>query len=125
MPIFISYSEKDTAPYSSLCFALESAGIEYWDNKKMKAGVSLKDQLREAITKCEICIFIVTRSSITSTWCLAETGAFWGVGKRIILYVANPDIAKDKLPPLFQGDLHTCDVREVIRQVKEASEQTT
>jgi len=120
MPVFISYSEKDTAPYTSLCFALESEKVDYWNPKDMKAGISLKDQLKEAITKCDVCIFIVTRSSIDSKWCLAETGAFWGAGKRIILYVANPDIGQQKIPPLFQGDLQTCDVREVIRQSKEA-----
>jgi TIR domain len=120
MPVFISYSEKDTAPYTSLCFALESEKVDYWNPKGMKAGISLKDQLKDAINKCDVCIFIVTRSSIDSKWCLAETGAFWGAGKRIILYVANPDIGQQKIPPLFQGDLQTCDVREVIRQSKEA-----
>jgi len=120
MPVFISHSEKDTAPYTSLCFALESAKLEYWNPKDMKSGLSLKGQLREAITKCDVCIFIVTRSSIDSKWCLAETGAFWGAGKRIILYVANPDISEQKIPPLFQGDLQTCDIREIISQAKEA-----
>lgn len=123
MPIFISYSDKDTAAYSSLCFVLESEKLEYWNTKTMKAGVSLKDQLRMAINKCDVCIFIATRSSVNSKWCLAETGAFWGAGKRIILYVANPDIDKKEMPPLFEGDLWICDVREVIRQAREAIEE--
>jgi TIR domain/Super-infection exclusion protein B len=120
MSIFISYSEKDVAAYSSLCFALESERLEYWNTRTMKAGVSLKDQLREAINKCDVCIFIATRSSVNSKWCLAETGAFWGAGKRIILYVADPDIDKDEMPPLFEGDLWICNVRDVINQTKGA-----
>ena len=120
MPVFVSYSERDQGPYSSLCIALESAGIEYWDPKKMRLGSSLKEQLKKAIAECDICIFLATRSSVESQWCLAEIGAFWGAGKRIILYKANPDIDETRLPPIFQGDLWTCNVRDLLHQTKEA-----
>lgn len=115
--IFISYSQKDEAPFTSLCLALDAANLPYW-KQKLKAGASLKDQLREAISKCDVCIFIATRSSVTSQWCLNEIGAFWGAEKRIVLFSANPDI-ENELPPLFKGDYWTCDAREVISQVRE------
>src|SRR5438270_9572254 len=67
------------------------------------------------------CIFVATRDSVKSQWCLNEIGAFWGAGKRIILYAANADI-ENKLPPLFKGDYRTSDAREVIRQVREELE---
>lgn len=118
--IFISYSLKDEAAYTSLCMALESATLPYW-KQNLKAGASLKDQLRDAISKCDVCIFVATRSSVTSPWCLNEIGAFWGAGKRIVLYAANADI-ENKLPPLFKGDYWTADTREVIRQVREELE---
>lgn len=119
--IFISYSLKDEAPFTSLCLALEAANVPYWKGQ-LRAGASLKDQLRDAISKCDICIFIATRSSVTSQWCLNEIGAFWGAGKRIIIFSANPDI-ENKLPPLFKGDYWTCDARAVISQVKEELEE--
>lgn len=115
--IFISYSQKDEAAFSSLCLALESAGLPYWPGR-LKAGEPLKDQLRDAISKCEVCIFVATRTSVTSKWCLNEIGAFWGAGKRIILYAANHDI-EGELPPLFRGDYWTSNAREVISQVRE------
>src|SRR5947209_19485944 len=118
--IFISYSLKDEAAYTSLCMALESANLPYW-KQNLKAGAPLKDQLKDAISKCDVCIFVATRDSVKSQWCLNETGAFWGAGKRIILYAANADI-ENKLPPLFKGDYWTSDAREVIRQVKEELE---
>ncbi len=114
--IFISHSEKDKAAYTSLLAALKSNNLDYWNPNAMRAGGSLKDQLRDAISRCHICIFIATRSSIKSKWCLAETGAFWGAGKRIILYKADPDI---ELPPLFRGDLSTSDINQVIEQIEE------
>jgi hypothetical protein len=119
--IFISYSLKDEASYSSLCLALEAANLSYW-NQNLKAGTPLKDQLREAISKCDVCIFVATRDSAISQWCLNEIGAFWGAGKRIILYVANAGV-ENKLPPLFKGDFWTSDAREVIRQVREALDE--
>jgi hypothetical protein len=115
--IFISYSLKDEASYTSLCLALESANLPYW-KQDLRAGASLKDQLREAISKCDVCIFVATRDSVASQWCLNEVGAFWGAGKRIILYAANAGI-ENKFPPLFKGDFWTSDAREVIRQVRE------
>jgi hypothetical protein len=118
--IFISYSLKDEGAYTSLCLALEAANLTYWKNN-LKAGAPLKDQLRDAISNCNVCIFVATRSSVTSQWCLNEIGAFWGAGKRIILYAANAEI-ETKLPPLFKGDYWTADAREVIRQVREELE---
>jgi hypothetical protein len=120
--IFISYSLKDEASYTSLCLALESANLPYW-KQNLKAGAPLKDQLRDAISKCDVCIFVATRGSVTSQWCLNEIGAFWGAGKRIILYAANADI-ENKLPPLFKGDYWTSDAREVINQVREELEKS-
>jgi hypothetical protein len=119
--IFISYSLKDEAPFSSLCLALEAAGLPYWKGQ-LESGESLKEQLRKAISECDLCIFIATRSSVISQWCLCEIGAFWGAGKRIILYSANPDI-ENKLPPLFKGDYYTGDARKVISEVKEELER--
>lgn len=117
--IFISYSLKDEAPFTSLCLALESTGLPYWDGR-LKSGASLKEQLGDAISKCEVCIFIATKNSIVSPWCLNEIGAFWGAGKRIILYSADHDV---ELPPLFKGDYKISNAREVIRQVREEFEE--
>ena len=119
--IFISYSQKDEAAFTSLCLALEAARLPYWPGR-LKAGQSLKEQLRDAITKCDVCIFVATKNSVNSQWCLNEIGAFWGAGKRIVLYAANNDIEND-LPPLFKGDFWTSNAREVIEQVREELEE--
>jgi DNA-binding MarR family transcriptional regulator len=117
--IFISYSQKDQAQYSSLCVALEHERLPYWKTETMQTGDSLKRQLVEAIRRCDVCIFIATRTSVESKWCLAETGAFWGAGKRIVLFKADSAIDARKMPPLFEGDLWTNDVRTVINQARD------
>ena len=112
--VFISHSHKNEASYSSLCLALDSSGVSRWDVSRLTLGRSLSDGLREAINECEICIFLATKRSIKSSWCLAELGAFWGAKKKVIIYQAEPDIEKSEIPPQFQGDLWTSDAKKLL-----------
>jgi hypothetical protein len=82
VPAFVTHSEKDEAVYSALCLALDAAGVQRWDPKTMSLGGSLSEQLRAAIQICETCIFIATRRSIESKWCLAELGHSGGLERR-------------------------------------------
>ncbi len=118
MSAFISYSHEDAPVYRALCLALKGERIPYWKAEAMEAGGSLTDQLREAINRCDVCIFLATRYSVESKWCLAEVGAFWGAGKRVIVFLAESGIDQEKIPPQFQGDLLTSDVEEVIRAAR-------
>jgi TIR domain len=118
MPIFVSYSFKDEAVFSTLALALDAAGIERWDSASMSVGDSLAGQLRAAIGHCEICIFIATRRSIESPWCLAELGAFWGAGKKVFLFMADPDLAESTLPPQFKGTLRVDNGRVLIESIQ-------
>jgi hypothetical protein len=119
MSVYISYDFDDEGAYSLLCMALEGQNVSYWSPKTMKAGKSLKEQLRAGINACEVCIFLATPRSIESPWCAAEVGAFWGAGKRVILYKTDPTIDNAKIPPQLQEDLWTSDVKEVVRIVRE------
>jgi hypothetical protein len=56
MPAFVSHDPKDQAIYSTLCLALDAAGVERWDQTTMSLGGSLADQLRRAINDCEVCV---------------------------------------------------------------------
>ena len=118
MPVFISHSHDDEAAYSSLCLALDGQNIPRRDVSKMSPGLPLSEQLRNAIDECEACIFIATKRSLDSRWCLAELGAFWGAGKLVVLYVADPEVTEIDHPPQFQGNLWTTDARRVIETIR-------
>ena len=119
-PVFISHSQSDEAAYSSLCLALDGQHIPRWDVSTLAAGQHLSAALRDAIEKCETCIFLATRNSIQSRWCLAELGAFWGGGKKVIIYVADPEIDESELPPQFQGNIWTRNAGEVVSAIRDA-----
>jgi TIR domain len=125
MPAFISHSFKDEAVYSAICLAVDAAGAKRWDASTMSAGESLADQLRDAIRDCEVCVFIATRRSIESPWCLAELGAFWGAGKRVLLFMADPDLGDSMLPPQFKGNLRVSTAQELIGALAAATDDHT
>ncbi len=123
MPAFVSHSFKDEAIYTAICLALDAANAERWDTSTMSPGESLADQLRDAIHACEVCVFIATRRSIESPWCLAELGAFWGAGKKVLLFLADPDLADSMLPPQFKGNLRVNTAHELIAAVKATTDE--
>ena len=119
MPTFISHSFKDEAVYSTLCLALDAAGVTRWDPTSMALGDSLSEQLQRAIHTCEVCIFVATRRSIESPWCLAELGAFWGSGKKVLMFMADPDLADSTLPPQFKGTLRADTAARLMKRSNE------
>lgn len=123
MPVFISYSQKDEAMYSALCLALDGAKIKRWDVSSLNAGDSLADQLRNAIEICDVCVFLATKRSIESQWCLAELGAFWGAGKTVIGYIADPELKKSELPPQFKGNLWTANAGKLVKSIRSSYEE--
>jgi len=120
MPVFISHSNEDEASYSALCLALDGAHVPRYDVAGIVPGLSLADQLRTVIEKCEVCIFLATQRSIQSRWCLAELGAFWGAGKRTIVYLADPNLRESEIPPQFQGNLRTTSARQLVDAIGDA-----
>lgn len=119
MAAFISHSKKtDGAMFKALRAGLTGQGIKVWDPDSMGAGASLSDQLRDAIDSSDVCIFLATKNSIQSDWCMAEVGAFWGAGKAVIVYKADPDVDEALFPPQLQGDIWRDDYDFLVRDVK-------
>ncbi|MCY2994699.1 MAG: toll/interleukin-1 receptor domain-containing protein [Planctomycetota bacterium] len=121
MPVFISHSNDDNGLYTSIRGLLVKAGVPCWDEKNLRVGERLADELRGAIAQCGVCIFLATEKSLKSAWCLAELGAFWGAGKKVIIF-ANASLAETKLPKQFQGTVRENDAGKLVEATKEALE---
>jgi hypothetical protein len=118
MAVFISHSEKDKATFSGFRAGLIGQGIEVWNPESMGAGASLSDQLRDAINTSDVCIFFATKNSIQYEWCMAEVGAFWGAGKGVIIYKADPDVEEKLFPPQLKGHIWRDNFDYVVSDVK-------
>jgi CheY-like chemotaxis protein len=105
MTVFISHSFDDQPEFENVTDWLDRSGVPYWKPAEIKSGASLRDQLRHAIGSCSVCIFIATHNSVTSSWCGAELGAFWGAYVPVIVYLADSSLSEETLPPILQGDV--------------------
>jgi TIR domain len=119
MPVFISFSFENKPEFDNIADALKDKGIEHWAPGSLRAGAPLADQLRESILACELCVFVATRHSVQSSWCGAELGAFWGVGKPVIIYVAEASLSEQDMPKQFQGHLTERRIARVVDAVQE------
>lgn len=104
--------------------ALELRGIAFWNPAEIRPGASLREQLRAAVERCSLCIFIATRKSINSSWCGAELGSFWGAGKPIIVYLAEASLTDDELPQIVQGDVWERRISKIADRAKEIVAQS-
>ena len=127
MKVFISHSFHDKNKFDDLCFAFEHQAIPLWKPEEIAAGQALREELRSAIETCAVCVFIATQNSLTSGWCQAEIGAFWGAGKPVVVYLGDDKLKKEELPAQFQPDKWASTTREVAdavkRLVSEAAQQ--
>lgn len=124
MPVFVSHSFENKPEFENVTDALDVRGVPFWNPAEIRPGASLREQLRAAVEQCILCIFIATRKSISSSWCGAELGAFWGAGKPIIVYLAEA-LNDDELPQIVQGDVWERRLAKIAEQAKEIMAQST
>ena len=105
MTVFISHSFDDQSEFENVTDWLDRLTVPYWKPGEIKAGASLRGQLRQAISSCSVCIFVATHNSVASSWCGAELGAFWGAGIPVIVYLADSSLSEEALPSILQGDV--------------------
>ena len=119
MTAFISHSFENKPEFENVTDALELRGVAYWNPAEIRSGASLREQLRAAVEKCSLCIFIASRKSIDSSWCGAELGAFWGARKPIVVYLAEASLTDDELPQIVQGDVWERRISKIADRAKE------
>ncbi len=118
MRVFISHDFDDRDKFEELSEALRQREIEVFNPREMRSTQRLADQLRDSINSCAACVFIATHHSVNSAWCAAELGAFWGIGKEVILYVADSSLNDEQLPKQFAGLLLVRDLFKVADDLK-------
>lgn len=119
MTAFISHSFENKPEFENVTDALELKGVTYWNPAEIRSGASLREQLRAAVERCSLCIFIASRKSIDSSWCGAELGAFWGARKPIVVYLAEASLTDDELPQIVQGDVWERRISKIADRAKE------
>ncbi|MDT7580317.1 MAG: hypothetical protein QOK35_1581 [Pseudonocardiales bacterium] len=123
MTVFISHSFDDGTAFENLSYTLDTAGVAYWPPTSIKAGKSLRDQLHDAIGGCGVCVFLATRQSVASQWCHTELGAFWGVGRPIVVFRTDPGLSQENLPSIVREDASESSLPRLVARVKELDDR--
>lgn len=125
MTAFISHSFENKPEFDNIADALQQRGVEFWNPSEIRSGASLREQLRAAVERCGLCIFVATRQSVESSWCGAELGAFWGAGKPIIVYLAEASLKDDELPQIVQGDVWERRISKIVERAREITAESS
>ena len=127
MNVFISYDfEHDTPNYEILKLKFEQIEGVSVTIAKARAAEALNDELLSAIQTSDMCVFVCTEHSIQSKWCVAELGAFWGQGKKILIW--KIDVDKEQIDnefPQFAGLTIADTEDEVVTRVAELKKTLT
>ena len=76
MPIFISYSRKDSSFVEVLAANLVRNRHNVWlDKWELNVGDSLIEKIQSALTEFERVILVLSKNSIDSVWCRRELNA--------------------------------------------------
>jgi len=83
--VFISYSHHDSDLARSLCAKLTTAGLRcFLAEKDVAAADRWEDRIRDALRNAERILLLITPNSKDSHWVVAEAGAAWVLGKRLV-----------------------------------------
>jgi hypothetical protein len=114
--VFISHSsrEPDYTVTKSLSGALQELGIDvWWDKERLEGGNFFAVEILEAIIRQRFFIFIVSRHSIQSKWCLRELIRATELEKDVKPLILD-HVPNDKSPIEIAG-LHWIDISSGIQ----------
>ncbi len=112
MPIFISYSRKDSAFVDTLAANLVRARHNVWmDRWELSIGDSITQKIEENLTESSAILVVVSSHSVESPWCKREltAGLVRELEERKTLVL--PLVIDDCALPLFLRDKLYADFR--------------
>lgn len=112
MPIFISYSQRDSVFVDKMAKNLVTAKHHVWvDRWEMALGDSLTRKIEGALTGADAILVILSKNSVESEWCKRElaAGLIRELEERKVLVM--PCVIDDCAIPLFLRDKLYADFR--------------
>jgi hypothetical protein len=95
MRLFVSYSREDQQAVAMLVEILRAGQHEVLFDHQLTIGRNWQEELLEFIQQCEVFVYALTPSSVTSEWCLWEFAEAVRQNKPIVPVLLD---AKTKLP---------------------------
>ena len=123
--VFISHSAKDAWIARTIAEKISATGATPWlDVKNVDGGDVLGEKIRQGIDACHEAVVLVSPDSIISQWVLFESGAVWGLKKRITPVLHG--VSHEALSPIKElKAIELNDFDDFLLQLKQRLEQST
>jgi|GEM_PF-5357273 len=72
--VFISYSHQDIDIARKIDHVLTRIGIDVWRDERISPGVKFDDEIREQLRSSAVCLFLISPSFLSSSYCQNEVG---------------------------------------------------
>lgn len=110
--IFLSYVATDRAYAQRLdSLITQRPNIRIFTTESLSAGEEWQVKLKDALSKCDVFLVILSPNSIDSKWVLHELGAAWAIGKPIIPIITHPELFS-KIPVSLQ-EIESVEVKDL------------
>lgn len=121
--VFISHSSKDSFVVALLERYIKEkcrkSGVEtYLDVRDLEGGDNITQEIKTRIQKCNEVVVFVTKYSASSSWVITETGAAWGLDKRIVVIIDK--VTPEEMPKIVVP-FKAIDVNDFDTYIKQLS----
>jgi hypothetical protein len=105
--VFISHAAKDRWVAGQMAAIIERRAKRYsvrtfLDEVDLEGGDRIPETIKANLHACEEFAILLSPSSVTRQWVLAELGGAWTLGKRIM--AITYDLAAEKIPDIIDHD---------------------
>jgi TIR domain len=105
--VFISHSSKDRWVAGQMAAIIERRAKRYGvrtflDEVDLDGGDRIKEKIKANLHACAEFVILLSPSSVTRQWVLAELGGAWALDKRIM--AITYDLAAEQIPDIIEHD---------------------
>jgi hypothetical protein len=105
--VFISHSSKDRWVAGQMAAIIERRAKRYGvrtflDEVDLEGGDRIKEKIKANLHACAEFVILLSPSSVTRQWVLAEHGGAWALDKRIM--AITYDLAAEQIPDIIEHD---------------------
>lgn len=92
MQLFITYAHESLIEVQELVEVLTVGGHAAWFDNQLLPGQDWKQELREAIQRCDAYLYALSKDAVDSEWCQWEFATAVRLQKAVIPVLLEPDV---------------------------------
>jgi hypothetical protein len=121
--VFLSHATADKWLARVICEKIERTKAKtFRDDRDIQGGDDIPDAVRQAISRSDELLVLITPVSVKRPWVLLEVGAAWGRGKQMRITAVRYHVQVDEIPGILKGK-KSIDINELDGYFAELKER--